>query len=217
VVPTSNWYSASGGVFAGVAVVMQVVESQTLILYHTDLRGQWHAPAARSLARGLPYLKRLATGAENERGRASLAGIALALRVLTDLMGRAVSVGELSFAAGEKPRLKSAGPDFSISHSGPWVGCAALGDAQVGLDIEVGDGERTARWVAREAALKACGAGLRALGELRLHADGASCRGARWYAHALSVFPGAAACVMASRRVPGIKAHAVPLGELFAP
>jgi len=40
--PMSNCSSASGGwVCAGAAAVMQAVESQTLILYHTDLRGEW--------------------------------------------------------------------------------------------------------------------------------------------------------------------------------
>ncbi|MGN6454060.1 MAG: hypothetical protein ACTHL7_13480, partial [Steroidobacteraceae bacterium] len=74
--------------------------------------------------------------------RASLAGIALALRALRQLFGRAVEPGEIVFQQGEKPRLaapaalvagdsshvrartarwKEAGADFSISHAGPWV------------------------------------------------------------------------------------------------
>src|SRR5256886_16334255 len=67
--PMSNCSSASGGwVCADAAAVMQAVESQTLILYHTDLRGEWPRDAARALAARLPYAKRLATG---EIGRAS--------------------------------------------------------------------------------------------------------------------------------------------------
>src|ERR1700756_3865256 len=126
--PTSNCSSASGGwVCADAAAVMQAVESQTLILYHTDLRGQWPAVAARSLARRLPYGKRLALGGGGEAARASLAGIALALRALGTLLGRAVSPGELVFARDEIPRFaRTPAPDFSISHSGPWVGCAAI-------------------------------------------------------------------------------------------
>src|SRR2546427_8156923 len=79
--PMSNCSSASGGwVCADAATVMQAIESETLILYHTDLRGEWPREAARALAARLPYGKRLATRADSPGARASLAGIALALR-----------------------------------------------------------------------------------------------------------------------------------------
>ncbi|HEY0768443.1 MAG TPA: hypothetical protein VGD47_10850 [Steroidobacteraceae bacterium] len=204
---------------------MQAVESENLILYHTDLRGQWPQDAARALSARLPYGKRLATAAEGPEARATLAGIALALRALTALTGRAVGAGEIVFAQGQKPRLAGAEhtderrtpcPDFSISHSGPWVGCAALTGARVGFDVEMGSGARIANWVAREAALKACGAGIGALREVRLSAGRASCRGELWYAQALELFPGAAACVMTSLPVQELAAHALSLEELFA-
>jgi phosphopantetheinyl transferase len=196
---------------------MQAVESETLILYHTDLRGEWPRDAARALAARLPYGKRLATSADSPGARASLAGIALALRALSALTGRAVGPGEIVFAQGAKPRLAHACPDFSISHSGPWVGCAAVRCGRVGFDVEMGSGERIASFVAREAALKACGAGIRALREVRLSAGRASCRGELMYAHALQLFPGAAACVMTSLAVPELGAHALSPAELFAP
>ena len=196
---------------------MQAVESETLILYHTDLRGEWPRDAARALAARLPYGKRLATRADSPGARASLAGIALALRALTALTGRAVGPGEIVFAQGAKPRLAHACPDFSISHSGPWVGCAAVRSGRVGFDVEMGSGERIASFVAREAALKACGAGIGALREVRLGAGRASCRGELLYAHALQLFPGAAACVMTSLAVPELGAHALSPAELFAP
>src|SRR5438067_1532075 len=185
---------------------MQAVESQTLILYHTDLRGQWPAAAAQMLAVRLPYGKRLALGADGPQQHASLAGIALALRALGELLDRAVSPAELVFARGEKPRLARAsdpGADFSISHSGPWVGCAALGCGRVGFDVEMGDGEQIASWVAREAALKAWGAGIRALRELSSSAEGIRCGGVLWHARALPIFPGASACAMMVRRFGG--------------
>src|ERR1700730_10802816 len=230
--PISNCSSASGGwVCADAAAVMQAVESETLILYHTDLRGEWPREAARALAARLPYGKRLATRADSPGARASLAGIALALRALSALTGRAVGPGEMRFAQGAKPRLAQAcaaraaaadeqgalRPDFSVSHSGPWVGCAAVRCGRVGFDVEMGSGERIASFVAREAALKACGAGIRALHEVRLSAGRASCRGELLYAHALQVFPGAAACVMTSLPVPEPGTHALSLEELFAP
>jgi phosphopantetheinyl transferase len=201
---------------------MQAVESQTLILYHTDLRGEWPEAAARTLACGLPYLKRLALGGGAAAGHASLAGIALALRALGALLGRAVSPGELRFGRGEKPRLaataaaRAAGADFSISHSGPWVGCAAVASGRVGFDVELGSSERVAAWVAREAALKACGAGIRALREVRLRESGARCAGVLWHGRALALFPGASACVMTSEAVREVSARALTLEELFA-
>jgi hypothetical protein len=220
--PTSNCSSASGGAAcAGAAAVMQAVESETLILYHTDLRGEWPAAAARALARRLRYAKRLASGGDGAGAHATLAGIALALRALSTLCGRAVGAGELVFARGAKPCLAPAAPgatvraapDFSIAHSGPWVGCAAARHGRVGFDVEIGGG---ARWAALEAVVKGSGAGLRALGEVELRRGQASCRGELWYAHEPRVFAGAAACVMTSVAGQMLSVRALALAELFA-
>jgi hypothetical protein len=209
---------------------MQAVESETLILYHTDLRGEWPRAAARALAARLPYGKRLAASADSPGARASLAGIALALRALSALTGHTPAPGEIVFAPGAKPRLapgaaraapaderRAPCPDFSISHSGRWVGCAAVRGGRVGFDVEMGSGERIATLVACEAALKACGAGIGALREVRLSAGRARCRGELLYAQALELFPGAAACVMTSHAAPALTARALSLQELFAP
>jgi len=218
---------------------MQDVESETLILYQTDLRGQWPEAAARAFAAHLPYARRLALSSAGAARRASLAGIALALRALARLLGRRVSAGEIVFAPGQKPRLATAAfaaagapaaeyqraraggaPDFSISHSGPWVGCVAVASGRVGLDIEMGTEARSADWVLREAALKASGSGLRALPQLR----GLELRGARaywggesWHVRRLDSFPGASACVLSSLTLPVLDAHAVALEELLTP
>jgi hypothetical protein len=197
---------------------MQAVESETLILYHTDLRGQWPRAAARALAARLRYAKRLAVLTDSERAHASLAGIALALRALSALTGRRVAAGELLFASGEKPQLAGAAvADFSISHSGHLVGCAAVRAGRVGFDVELGGGARIARWVRHEAALKACGAGLAARHEVRLAVGGARCRGVRWYAQSPAVFEDAAACVMTDRAHGSLATRAVALAELFGP
>jgi len=128
-----------------------------------------------------------------------------------------VSPGELVFAEGEKPRLaRESGPDFSISHSGPWVGCAAVASGRVGFDVEMGDEERITEWVAREAALKAWGAGLRAVREVSSSAEGVRSGGVLWHGRALPLFPGASACVMTSCAVRGLSACALSLEELFA-
>jgi phosphopantetheinyl transferase len=195
---------------------MQAVESETLILYHTDLRGEWPEAGARALAARLPYLKRLALAAAADAAHASLAGLALALRALARVTGRAVAARELIFEAERKPRLATAaGADFSIAHSGPYVGCAALAAARVGLDLEFGSAPQLAGWVAREAVVKAAGIGVRAFHEVELCGHGACCRGERWYAHALAQFPGAVACAMASVPLRALEVRAVPLAELF--
>jgi phosphopantetheinyl transferase len=210
---------------------MQAVESETLILYQTDMRGQWPEDSARALAARLPYARRLAASSGSAAARASLAGVALALRALGRVLGRRVAAGEIVMAAGEKPRLAAPvttaaappaqgdSPDFSISHSGPWVGCAALAHGRIGLDIEMGSDARIADWVVREALLKATGAGLRAAAEARgieLHDAAVRWQGELWHVRRLDQFPGACACVLSSRALTVVDAHVVQLTELFA-
>ena len=216
--PTSNCSSASGGAgFAGAAAIMQAIESQNVILYQADLRGQWPEQAARAFAAQLPYARRLALRGGSSAGHASLAGIALALRAVSHLLGRNVRADEIVFAQGEKPRL--AATDFSISHTGPWVACAALARGSVGLDLEMGADERIANWVMREAALKASGDGLRALrevGELQLSGGRLEWRGESWHVRRLEGFAGAAACLVTSVEVRTVERRAIGLAELFA-
>jgi len=216
--PTSNLSSASGGaLFAGSAVLMQAVESQSVILYHTDLRGEWPAQLAAALTARLPYAKRLEVRSSAARAGATLAGIALALRALARLAGHTVSPAQLAFPQHGKPRLRSpGGADFSISHSGPWVGCAALIHGQVGFDLEFGSEPHLDDWAAREAALKAVGADLAEARLVGLSAAGALCRGQALRAQRLELFAGAAACVMTSVAVAGLEARCWPLAELFA-
>ena len=133
-----------------------------------------------------------------------------------------VGAADLAFPDGGKPRLARAleggsdTPDFSISHSGPWVGCAAVAQGLVGFDVEEGTDARLAAWAAREAALKACGAGIAEAGDVVLLEDGARCRGVALSSIALGLFPGAVACLMTSHPVERIDARRVSLAELFA-
>ena len=208
---------------------MQAVESEKLILYHTDLRGEWPETAARGFAAQLPYARRLAAAADWDTRRASLAGVALALQALARLAGRSVRAGELVFRRGEKPRLSldfgaadldGAGPDFSIAHSGPWVGCAAVGRGHVGLDVELGTDAQRTHWVVREALIKATGEGLRALEDTRAlapTATGVCWRGAWWHLARPQMFTGAAACVVSSRPLHAIESRFSVLAELFPP
>jgi hypothetical protein len=220
---------------------MQAVESQTLILYQTDLRGQWPEAAARAFTARLPYARRLALGSGSAASRASLAGIALALRALARLLGRGVLLSEILFAPGAKPRLappaalaaseaqcaqrgittshdERAAPDFSISHAGPWVACAALTGGRVGLDLEVGTDERIAQWVLREALLKASGEGLRGLREvqdLAVHEGRVRFRGESWRVQRVGGFDAASACIVCSREIAAVDSRALSPAELF--
>jgi phosphopantetheinyl transferase len=210
---------------------MRSVEDQTLIVYHTDLRHQWPQAAALALAARLPYARRRAARSTQLHARASVAGVALALRVLARLLGRKVDARELVFARHAKPRLAGATAptsgedmpqcvDFSIAHSGSWVGCAAMAHARIGFDLEQGTDARAADWVAREALLKAVGEGLRALAAVRslsLEQCPLQWRGASWQLRRLDLFPDASACVVASVPVQRVEVQALTPAELFAP
>jgi hypothetical protein len=97
------------------------------------------------------------------------------------------------------------------------VGCAAVAHGSVGFDVEFGGEARLADWTAREAALKAVGAGLAEARLVTLGVDGAVCRGQRLHAQPLDLFAGAVACVMTSVPVARIEARSWALAELFAP
>jgi len=207
---------------------MQAIESENLILYQTDLRGQWPQAAARAFAARLPYARRLALGSSSAAAHASLAGTALALHALAPLLGRRVHPGEILFVQGAKPRLAppaalAAGEarlaiDFSISHTGHWVACAALARGRVGLDLEIGSDERIAEWVLREALLKASGEGLRALHEvqdLTVHEGRVRWRGETWQVRRPREFVGASACIVCSREPAAFESTALSLVELF--
>ena len=203
---------------------MQAIESQTLIIYHTDLRGEWPEEGARALAARFAYARRLTLEGSSDAAHASLAGLALALRGLAQVLGCAVAPGDLELAQGHKPRLGArlaarAGTevDFSIAHSGPYVGCAVSADARVGFDLEFGTDVRLAEWVAREAVVKAAGLGIRALAGVELEPGGARLDGERWHACPVPGFQGAAACLMTSRPCARPWMHGIGLADLFAP
>ena len=186
------------------------------------MRGQWPEEAARALAAALPYAKRLALRGGSERVRASLAGIALALRALTHAAGRAVSACELSFPAGAKPTLRrdsvalTARCDYSIAHSGPLVACAAVRGGAVGFDLELGQSARLRAWVRREAALKAAGLGLAHLSQVRLLGHTVRCAGRRWHARLIDALGDASACSVTSFAPRRLEVRALGLHELFA-
>ena len=130
-----------------------------------------------------------------------------------------LAAGEAQCAQrGSTPRAERAVPDFSISHAGVWVACAALTGGRVGLDVEIGTDERIAQWVLREAMLKASGEGLRALREvqdLAVHGGRVRRGGESWHVQRLGGFDGASACIVCSREVAALENHALSPAELF--
>jgi phosphopantetheinyl transferase len=214
---------------------MQVTENGTAILYYSDLRGHWPDAEAARFQRSLAYAKRLATDAQEIEGRQTLAGVSLARRALMAMLGRDVAARELVFPDGRKPHVPGA-PDFSIAHSGPWVGCAIAAAGRVGFDVECerpgieqtirvlcGPEEaqtltpQTAlvRWVVTEAALKAHGASVHDALDVEFRAGQVFFRGEPLYRTDVHVFEGAAACVMTSQPVRAVETVRIELAELF--
>jgi 4'-phosphopantetheinyl transferase len=214
---------------------MQVTENDTAILYYSQLRGHWPDAAAALFQRALAYAKRLATDAQEIEGRQTLAGVSLARRALSALLGRDVAPREFVFPDRGKPHVPGA-PDFSIAHSGPWVGCAVVATGRVGFDVECERPgiEQTirllcspeeaalltpqtalARWVATEAALKAHGASVHEAQRVEFRGRQAFFRGEPLYRMDVDVFEGAAACVMTSQPVRAVEVLQVPVEALF--
>lgn len=89
-----------------------------------------------------------------ERRRQFVLGRALARRAI----GRVLQIDHRDLSLVERPGkgpapLLAAGSaaSLSISHSGPWVACAASASTAVGLDIEVADPARDVVALARQA------------------------------------------------------------------
>jgi hypothetical protein len=214
---------------------MQVTENDTVILYYSHLSGDWPDERATLFARSLPYAKRLATDAQEIEGRRTLAGVSLARRALAALVGHEVPARDFAFPEGGKPHVAGA-PDFSIAHSGLWVGCAAIAMGRIGFDVEIeqpgieqtvrvlcGPEEAStltpqsalARWVATEAALKAFGATVREAPQVEFRAGQAFFRGEPLHGTPIDGFEGAAACVMTSRPIRAVDLRNVPLADLY--
>jgi 4'-phosphopantetheinyl transferase len=89
--------------------------------------------------------QRLARFVRRERRNQFIAGRMLARRALGAVLGVAPETVRLVERPGAapalvKPACTQAG--FSISHSGPWIACAASATGRIGLDVEVVDPAR---------------------------------------------------------------------------
>jgi 4'-phosphopantetheinyl transferase len=109
-----------------------------------------------------------------ERARQFVAGRVLLRLAIGELLNVAPRTVELLERPGNAPALvfpERPGLGLSISHSGPWVACAASLEAPVGLDIERIDPARDLVALAEQAFGMEAAAQLAALeGAARLHA-----------------------------------------------
>jgi 4'-phosphopantetheinyl transferase len=159
-------------------------------LHYATLPTQPGWPAGEELLGRLPAARRERLARYPAAARdASLLGLALLERAAHDCAPQR-RLAALVFPARGKPYWPD-GPDFSIAHSGELVACALATAGRVGLDLERADrvstqqlrlvldareraaiaaGEltATAAFVMKEAVVKASGAGLTALGRVRL-------------------------------------------------
>jgi len=147
-----------------------------VMVLHACLDDQFDAARCASLLERLPYARRLELERRRPRLRLpSLLGIALLGEGVRRLCGVPLDPALLRYPDTGKPRLDG-GPSFSISHSMSRVAVALAETDEPGLDLEVlrpGRQDRALleRWTATEATLKALGAGLRRLRDVRLADD----------------------------------------------
>jgi phosphopantetheinyl transferase len=168
----------------------------------------------------------------------SLLGLALACRLLSAASGREIAPSELRYTKSRKPHAPGL-PEFSITHAGPWVLCALASEGAVGVDIEplvtrarlphwltVFDAHeraaaRTPRtalsiWTAKEAVLKAAGATLAELSQVRVRGRRVEFRGRRWYCRAPRVAPRTITRLVTARPVTRLLLRAMPAGAVLA-
>jgi phosphopantetheinyl transferase len=195
------------------------------------LRARWRARLAPARA--------LRLSAEPHAQSRSLLGIALACRLLGAASGTRVEPRQLRYTPLGKPHAPGL-PEFSIAHSGEWVVCALARAGAIGVDIEpvvprgalpawrgVFDAREQAAastprralaiWTAKEAALKAAGAGFAELPRVQVRPRVLRFRGRRWQRRAPRIAPGLVACVVTSRAVKRLRAIAVPAALALRP
>lgn len=90
---------------------------------------------------------RYANFVRSQRKRQFLIGRMLLRVAISNMMNVPVDAITVLDLAGSAPKLwiadgQSAAPNFSISHSGNWVGCALSTEVMLGFDIEVNNPDR---------------------------------------------------------------------------
>jgi hypothetical protein len=173
-----------------------VPENRVILAYSHQPR-QLPARLHAALRERLPYGRRMRLRGDLRAQALTLVGIELARRLLGQAVGREVAAAALRFPWGGKPHAPGL-PDFSISHSGAWVGCAVATAGRVGFDLECAGAtpaHALADWTAREAVLKAAGATLAAAAAVAIDGAGAEFGGRRWRLLAPTAPPGCTAAL----------------------
>lgn len=195
-----------------------------------ELRARWRARLSPARA--------LRLSRDPDVQARSLLGIALACRLLGAASGARIEPKVLCYTRLGKPHAPGL-PQFSIAHAGEWVVCALAGSGDVGVDIEplaraeslpawtsVFDAEereaaRSTRaalaiWTAKEATLKAAGAGFAELSQVRVRGRELQFRGRQWHSRAPRFTSGMIARLVTSRPVARLRAVAVPAAVALA-
>lgn len=172
----------------------------------------------------------------NGTGMESLIGLALLANLLAPYT--LPSLRCLRWTPLGKPVLPD-GPDFSITHSGGFVACAvASRGLSVGIDLEPADRARPAAvrriaaadermalengsvtatelWVAKEAVLKAAGAGLADIRRVHVRSDVASFDGSDFYWRRYRLKSGLLLAIATCGNFPSVAIHWPSAGSLF--
>jgi phosphopantetheinyl transferase len=209
-----------------------------VILAYSQLRGDLPAAQRARLRAQLPYARALRMSVGTGRQSHTYLGLALACRLLSAAAGRQVQQLELRFTRAGKPYVPGQ-PHFSIAHTGDWVLCALAADGEVGIDAEAQqqgaalppwrsafDAEERAAaritrtalgiWAAKEAAIKAAGATLAELAQVRVRGRHVSFRGRRWYCRTPRIGPRLIVRLVTARPVTQLVLRAVPAGAALA-
>ncbi len=169
----------------------------------------------------------------------TLLGVALACRLLGAAVGRVLEPRELRYSANGKPYVPGL-PEFSIAHAGGHVLCAVASAGAIGVDIEplvasgalprwaqVFDAQeraagRNARaalgiWATKEAVLKAAGATLAGLAQVRVRGRRADFRGTHWHCRAPRLGARLVVRLATAQPVSSLRLCAVPLRDALGP
>lgn len=204
-----------------------------MILHYSDFPEQpWPALEA-ALAGRLPAARARAIGRKGTAAarNASLLGLLL-LESAARALGMPCRLEALEALAHGKPALPGLG-DFSISHAGTCVACAIAEAGLVGLDLEPagrvaaaslrlvasaaerGAHDPTALFVRKEAVVKAAGATIAALGEVRLEGARARLRGVDYELQSADLGPGYVAALAHSAPAHPVEPRYLPGAELL--
>ena len=193
-----------------------------VILAYSRLPRQLPVAIAQRWRTRLSYAHQLRLSVDAQAQARTLLGAILACYLLGEAGGSKVEPSQLRYSAEGKPTVPGL-PEFSIAHTGDWVVCALASTGAVGVDLEMLDespaplqARRAALtlWTTREAVLKAAGATLAELPQIRLSGRIAEFRGRRWHCSAPRLAANVVARLATARPLTRLSVQAVRLSAL---